>query len=213
MLEAMLILFAFGGFWFWSLFGLASLLLIVCLEKDNGSVATVVFVGTLAAVLFLGNSGWLTWVFQNPLYFGMGVLGYLAVGVGWGIGKWWIYVRDCAMRHRRERRTWLGSGCYQDGLDVAECRVALRTEVLTGEIKAAWQTYVRAHYHGKKITKPMARRCKGQITAWMTYWPWSALWTLINDPVRRTFCWVYEQLSGTLQAISDRAFQGMEDDE
>jgi len=216
MLEALFILFAFGGLWFWGLFALASLLLIVCLENDKGVAATTVFVGTLAAVLFLGNAGWLTWVFQNPLYFGLGVLGYLAVGVGWGIGKWWVYVRDCAIRYRRERRAWLErhskAGAPQDGLDVAECREALRTEVLTGEIKEAWQAYVKVLYYGKKITKPMARRCKGQITAWMTYWPWSALWTLINDPVRRTFCWVYEQLSGTLQAISDRAFQGIENE-
>ncbi len=212
MLEALLILLAFGGFWFWGLFGLASLLLILCLEEDNGVAATAVFVVALTAMLFLGNTSWLTWVFQNPLYFGLGVLGYLTVGVGWGVGKWWVYVRDCAMRYRRERREWLEmqAGSPQDGLDVAECREALRTGALTGEIKDAWLDYVEGRYHGKKITKPLARRYKGRITAWMTYWPWSALWTLINDPVRRFFCWVYEQLSGVLQAISDRAFQDID---
>jgi hypothetical protein len=46
----------------------------------------------------------------------------------------------------------------------------------------------------------------------MTYWPWSALWTLINDPVRRFFCWIYEQISGVLQEISDRAFQNIENE-
>ena len=211
MLEAMLILFVFGGVWFWGLLGLASLLLITALERDKGSAATVVFVGTLAALLFMGNSSWLTWVFQNPLYFGLGVLGYLTVGVGWGIGKWWIYVRDCAIRHRRKRREWLGrhgkTGAPQDGLDVAECREALRTGVLTGEIKEAWQKHVRDYW---EITKPMASRCKGKIVAWMTYWPWSALWTLINDPVRRFFSWAYGQLSGMLQGISDRAFKDIE---
>jgi hypothetical protein len=158
-------------------------------------------------------------MFQNPLYFGLGVLGYLAVGVGWGVGKWWVYVRDCALRYRRERREWLERKIAEHEGDTTalapEYREASRTGVLTGGVKWAWQSYVRNRYYGKKITKPMASLCKGQITAWMTYWPWSALWTLINDPVRRTFCWVYEQLSGTLQAISDRAFQGieMEDDD
>jgi len=218
MWEALLILFAFGGLWFWSLIGFASLLIIVCLEKDRGMVATGVFAVTLAAAMCLGNASWLTWVFQNPFYFGLGVLGYLIVGVGWGVGKWWVYVRDCAARHRRARREWLGRHCEagapQDRLGVAECREALRTGVFTGKIKEAWQEYVsRGHYYGNKITKPMAHRCKGRITAWMTYWPWSALWTLINDPVRRFFCWAYEQLSGTLQEISDRAFKDIEMEE
>jgi hypothetical protein len=216
MWEALLILFAFGGFWFWSLLGLASLLLIVCLEKDSGFVTTVVFAVTLAVMLLLGNAGWLTWVFQNPLYFGLGVLGYLAVGVGWGVGKWWIYVRDCALRYRRARREWLERPCSpqapEDGLDVSEWLNARRTEVLTGRVKKAWQRYVRDHCQWKKITKPLASRYKGQIITWMTYWPWSALWTLINDPVRRFFRWAYEQLSGTLQAISNRAFQDIENE-
>ncbi len=214
MLEAMLILFVFGGIWFWGLIGLASLLLILALEEDSGITATVVFVVTLAATLFLGNISWLTWVFQNPLYFGLGVLGYLTVGVGWGIGKWWIYVRDCSLRYRRERREWLERRAeLPKGVSgVPEWREALRTGVLMGGVKKAWQDYVRDRYYGKKITKPMANRCKGQITVWMTYWPWSALWTLVNDPVRRFFCWVYEQLSDMLQAISNRAFQDIENE-
>ena len=75
MLEALFFLFAFGGLWFWGLLAFASLLLILCLERDNGAIATVVFVGTLAAMVCLGNAGWLTWVFQNPLYFGLGASG------------------------------------------------------------------------------------------------------------------------------------------
>ena len=218
MLEALFVLFAFGGFWFWGLLGFASLLLILCLEKDSGFVTTVVFMITLAVMLCLGNAGWLTWVFQNPLHFGLGVLGYLAVGVGWGIGKWWAYVRDCAARYFRERQAWLEARLASppdEGDNVTEWQEALRTGVLVGEVKWSWQDYIKHNYHGNKITKPLARRYKGQIITWMTYWPWSALWTLINDPIRRFFRWVYEQLSGVLQAISDRAFQGieMEDDD
>lgn len=212
MLEALFVLFAFGGLWFWSLLGLASLLLIVCLEKDSGFVTTVVFAVTLAVLLCLGNANWLTWVFQNPLYFGLGVLGYLAVGVGWGVGKWWAYVRNCAARYRRERREWLERQIEKGDLGVAGCREALRTGVLKDSAKWAWKTYIKDRYYGSQITKPSASHCKGQITVWMTYWPWSALWTLINDPVRRFFCWAYEQLSGVLQEISNRAFQDIENE-
>ena len=29
----------------------------------------------------------------------------------------------------------------------------------------------------------------------MLYWPLSGLWTLINDPVKRTFRWIFGRLS------------------
>lgn len=47
---------------------------------------------------------------------------------------------------------------------------------------------------------------KGRITAWMMFWPMSAVWTVINDPIRRSFAWAYNQVSGTFQRISDNAF-------
>jgi hypothetical protein len=101
---------------------------------------------------------------------------------------------------------------HQGDASSTEYREALRTGVLTGEVKRVWIRYVKDRHYGKKVTKPSVSRCKSQIITWMTYWPWSALWTLINDPVRRFFCWAYEQLSGTLQAISNRAFQDIENE-
>jgi hypothetical protein len=213
MLEVLFFLFAFGGFWFWGLFGVASLSLILCLERDNEIGATGVFIVTLAALLCLGNASWLTWVFQNPLYFGLGVAGYLLAGVGWGIGKWCVYVRDCNARYYRARREWLEAQVAQDcgTAYVEQCKEALRTGVLAGAVKDTWKHYVKKRTF-LDLGKPMIREHKWRVIAQMTYWPWSALWTLINDPVRRFFSWAYERLSGTLQAISNRAFRDIDEE-
>jgi len=48
---------------------------------------------------------------------------------------------------------------------------------------------------------------KSRYLIWMTYWPVSAFWTLINDPVRRAFNAIYNAMAGSLQASSNKAFE------
>ena len=60
--------------------------------------------------------------------------------------------------------------------------------------------------------KPKARNHKGKVLSWMTYWPWSLLWTLFNDFVRRVFNAIYNKIQKFLQKISDHAFRGTEKD-
>ena len=54
---------------------------------------------------------------------------------------------------------------------------------------------------------PQASSYKGRIIAWMTYWPMSALWTIINDPIRRLFNRLHKKLDKVYQKISDRVFR------
>ncbi len=44
------------------------------------------------------------------------------------------------------------------------------------------------------------------IIRWMTYWPFSMVWTLINDPVRRIFNRIYCLVQKQMQSLSDRMF-------
>lgn len=48
---------------------------------------------------------------------------------------------------------------------------------------------------------------KSRITGWMIYWPLSAAWTLINDPVRKFFNMIFEQFEGIYESISERALR------
>lgn len=63
------------------------------------------------------------------------------------------------------------------------------------------------------IRKPLARENKSRIMTWMCFWPFSFIWTMINDPVRRVFQAIYRQIRESLQAIADKAFEGLEPDE
>jgi hypothetical protein len=47
---------------------------------------------------------------------------------------------------------------------------------------------------------------KERILSWMTYWPFSAVWTLINDPIKKTFQKIFKSLESKFQKISDSVF-------
>ncbi len=54
---------------------------------------------------------------------------------------------------------------------------------------------------------PMVRFNKTKILTWMIYWPWSAIWTVINDPIKRIFKFIYNVVQDYLQSISNRIFR------
>lgn len=44
---------------------------------------------------------------------------------------------------------------------------------------------------------------KGRITNWMMYWPFSLIWTVIDEPVKKSFRWIYSKLEGKYNSISE----------
>jgi hypothetical protein len=68
--------------------------------------------------------------------------------------------------------------------------------------------------HGYTITErelrgaiPSAGYYKGRITSWMFYWPFSALFTAVNEPVRRVFLRIYDAFSRSFDEISKKVFE------
>lgn len=53
---------------------------------------------------------------------------------------------------------------------------------------------------------PQVKENKADIMIWMSYWPFSFVWTMIDDPVKRTFNWIYYKIAGGLQRYSNAAF-------
>jgi len=53
---------------------------------------------------------------------------------------------------------------------------------------------------------PSAKNNKSRIMSWMMYWPMSGLWTLINDPVRRAFQFLYNRVESYFDRMSKSLF-------
>ncbi len=58
-----------------------------------------------------------------------------------------------------------------------------------------------------KINIPQASDNKGKIIAWMIYWPFSLVGTLLNDPVRKLFNLIFDQFKNLYQKMADSIFK------
>jgi len=204
-------LLVFGGFWFWAVLAVVSILIIAFLENEKAAGATLLSIGTILALIFMGNNGVFAWIGAHPIKLILYILGYVGVGVLYSILKWYLLLRDRKDAYRETRTKWLERQIGKDTPKKELYQAALSTGVMDPAIKELWRKYLDNEYYGsRRLRKPLVSRNKGRIVAWMTYWPWSGLWTLINDPVRRTFRFLYRRISTTLQRMSDKMFADIE---
>jgi len=245
MLETALGLFALGTVWFWLLFVGSSIAIIAFLENEKAWASTVTFVLTVAAMIGLGNMGFLGWVLGHPLELLIAALLYFVLGTIYGVVKWWLFVTNIKERYIEEKakfieeleeniRTFeknrtnsLGHTIQRNLNDEAffnDAKQTVATGKLVGKIIDYWREHVneydeecRRPYpnrsvpdYKKRITKPLVRNHKGRVIAWMSYWPWSLFWTILNDPIRRLMRRIYYRIKGILQGISDRVFKDID---
>lgn len=73
------------------------------------------------------------------------------------------------------------------------------------ERSAFWQS---AYYRGGPLGQtPKAADNKGRIVGWISYWPFSLVGTLFNDPLRSLVQWLFERLSSSYQRVADYVFR------
>ena len=51
---------------------------------------------------------------------------------------------------------------------------------------------------------------KGRIISWMCYWPFSLLWTALNDPIRKLFEYLFSKTKRIFESMSDKAMKEIE---
>lgn len=53
---------------------------------------------------------------------------------------------------------------------------------------------------------PRGSQNKNRIITWMSYWPFSMIWTIINEPVRKIFKYIYSKIEGIYDKMSKSVF-------
>lgn len=205
--------FAVGGTFFWCLTAAVLIVITACVDRDNGKGAT--FVAALfAAICYLfADFNPFAWLAQNLATVAALGLVYVGTGAAWALGKWWFFVKAARRRFDAFVADWLRKrdlAAIPPAMTPPSTEPGPRAEghvPYSGSLDELRSDARRSL--GK--TPPQAGENKGRIMLWMTYWPVSAVWTLVDDPVRRLFLAIWEWLSGTFQRISDRAFGGTED--
>lgn len=203
----MLELFVIGTFWFWALLVLEVIILFAFVEYENGVGATISLIIFACCLQWLGDVDLLGFVFGNPLQLFICVASYFFIGAIWGTIKWWIFCRDRLEEYHELKEEFLISKGLPAG-----------TKVMPQEHKVEWKRKLE-NYRGYAFRNvgnlseaPRVKRNKIRIVRWMSFWPVSMIWSIINDFVKRIFKSIYYEISSYLQHISDNMFGDVQDD-
>jgi hypothetical protein len=202
----MLELFVVGTFWFWAFVILELVLLFAFIEYENGVGATVSLIIFACCLQWLGDVNLIGFVVANPLKLLAVVAAYFVLGGAWGAVKWWILIGDRLHEYKELKEEFLVARGLPAG-----------TKVVPAERKAEWKEKLEHHRDysrggGLLSDAPRVRSNKGRILRWMTFWPVSLIWSIINDFVKRIFRSIYHRIAGVLQRMSDNMFRGVQDD-
>ena len=82
--------------------------------------------------------------------------------------------------------------------------------LFTQEVLDAWKGHSGSFARRHAI--PQARKHKYDIMRWLGYWPFSMIWTLVSDFVKRVARAIYNMIHGILQSISNKIFADVKQD-
>lgn len=212
-------LFLLGSLPFWALVVVVTFVVIACVEFERSILAGIILVGTIIAVHVWGGYQVIPFIVKHP-WWTAGFFGaYLVVGTGWGISKWYAFVKkesrayteafaafksafdrpDYASLTERDPSGYVIRRAYNSTTKEARTRQEI--------FKDDWEEHKKEGRHTINFEyKPKPKDHKEQIMIWMMYWPWSFCWSVLHDPFKA----IYRHIVGFLSHLSDRAFEDAE---
>ncbi|TSC89160.1 MAG: hypothetical protein G01um10143_541 [Parcubacteria group bacterium Gr01-1014_3] len=192
---------AVGAIGFWILVALEFICLITCMAKDKGTWATVSLIATCAILNWVSGMPLLHWV-AGHFWLALAYAGgYFVAGTVWSVVKWYSYVTD-----QRERYDEMKDAFFKN----------YNLNAITADNRTAWKRWLDdGHESGKGcgrtrckcVGQPLARNHKDDVIRWMSYWPFSLLWTVLFNWVVKVCHKIYQHIQASLQRISDYKFK------
>ncbi len=184
--------FVLFGMWWWILFALFIMADIFFLEHDNGFGATSIVIAFLVTIFFFGDWNPFPLMMADPLLAVELVLGYFIFGAVWAVVKWYFH----GLNERDEYRVIKQRFFSNEGI---------AGDKIPQDLISKWENLVERRF--SKGVPPDWMQSKATMTMWMSHWPFSLVWTVLNDPIRRIFMFIYSRLGGIMQWITDRQFK------
>lgn len=187
--------FLVGSFNFWVLVALTAVFTTICVNSDNNGYATLCLFVFVVVSTLCGDFNPIQAVLSNPLYSVGAALTYVVLGVGWSLIKWYLFVLSRKENFVEFRRKFLlGHNLHGPFIPPQ----------LTQEWSKTWNT--QWGVEKEKMTQPLVHDHVVRIVALMVYWPFSAAWTLVDDPLRRLFTFILKRMNRVFDSIASRVF-------
>jgi hypothetical protein len=185
----------------------AAIVTMISLEVEEEGWATTAV--SIALALLLWNYGHDIWSFVKDDY-GITllfVLSYLLLGVVWSFLKWNEFVKKKISVFKTTKAKLIVDRPDFSGTnskDLTELCDRLRSNGIS-----IWgHNVISMSEIILKIT-PIGSENKAAIVAWISYWPLSLLATLLNNPFRRLFEYVYSLVANAYDKISEKHFKSL----
>lgn len=155
--------------------------------------------------------GWMSHHWQDALLF---ITVYLVAGIAWSFIKWFSFLmgfRDRLSEVKVQYQDYVTARLNQRSTMLNMIVDSSEPLVQSFQDWTASRQWGGLSYLGNSLTeRPRAAHNKSRIVAWMSFWPFSMVGTVLNDPIRRMFNWAYNLLSSLYQRMSDYVFRNEE---
>ena len=201
--------FIFGTSFFW-LFGVAIFCLLVGLtENERDGWAAISFIVFVTGVSYFNSIQFNLSVWDIVLYF----VYYLALGCGWSFLKWVSFLYKSRDTLTKLKTNFLNTFVNTSRNDEQITKISDdRFHEFAKYLSEQGYASDGSSMYGPTIQSrddliPNVANYKGKISRWIAYWPFSAFWTILNDPIRRIAEWLYSVLQGFYRNIANRVFK------
>lgn len=175
----------------------------VLLEFEKEGWATTFFSLGIALLLWNFRTDIWTFISSNPTATIGFSLAYILAGITWSFFKWHSFVKGVFGKIKEVKDDFIRKhkAITDDNRNEFIGNVQkLRLKDADG-YTFEFSSKMTMEQVVERVT-PIASKKKSIITSWISYWPVSLMATLLNNPFRKFFEWVYDNLSGYYDKIT-----------
>jgi hypothetical protein len=206
-MGGILAVFALGAIGWWCLTILFVIFGFFASDRDyddHGHIFWPVFVLILYLLFmqYIAKVDVLSSIIHHPGQAILYILGYFALGFVWSFVKWWLFVNTVADKYRDARAKFLEEHPPRMSAVPSSFRNS------DDGLRRSWESVV----YSQNLQKPIVSKHKNKITVWIMYWPISAIWSLLDDFIKKMVRQIITAFQRFYQLISDRAFRKFDTD-
>ncbi len=169
----------------WVLLGIVSGFMIFTTERANWFLTTTLLAALICFTMVSNYNPIVDYAKTNPWVIPSCVVGYFVAGAFYGIFRMWRKASARLDRFNDLKTDWLTdkhnihSGDVPENLKAEFGMFLLQDDEFSRRSSDYNKRVIDVHLH--------ARDHKALIAGWMTYWPWSLSWYILNDLVKGIF--------------------------
>jgi hypothetical protein len=207
-MQAFMEIFMFGTVWYFLVTAAWMVAILWCVEKESPLGSGIWLILYLCFLQFLAKVNFFDQIIHHPASSALWVLGYFIAGFLWSFVKWWLYVHKKAEKFSEARCQFLKdhqNSYNRKSVSHSELKeITLDTKV-PESLMDEWKNHIKLYG-----TVPKVRENKGKISMWVTYWPASMVWSVVNDFVKKFIRAIVMKCRKIYEGITKSAFKGLD---